>query len=56
MSATRAMERRKQSASQARRRLAQKQVSPAYRPPRGNQELDRSLTDHSVDRLESIVR
>jgi hypothetical protein len=47
---------RRVSTSEAIRRLATKEVAPAYRAPRGNQELDRTMTDESVDRLELVIR
>jgi len=56
MTATRGIESRTRSQQEARKRLRAKQAAPAYRPPRGNQERDRGLTDQSVDRLELLVR
>lgn len=46
---------RRVSTEEALRRLAEKDVAPAYRAPRGNQEIDRGMTDHSVDRLELVM-
>jgi hypothetical protein len=46
---------RRVSTQEALRRLAEKDVAPAYKAPRGNQDLDRGMTDHSVDRLELVV-
>jgi hypothetical protein len=56
MKAARGIESRTSSQHEARKRLREKQVASAYRPPRGNQEQDRALTDHSVGRLEMLVR
>ena len=40
---------------EALRRLAQKEVSPAYRSPRGNQELDQSALAVSVGASERLL-
>jgi hypothetical protein len=43
------------SREEALRRLAQKQVTPAYRPPRGNAELDRDALNISVGASERLL-
>jgi hypothetical protein len=43
------------STKDALERLAAKEVAPAYRAPRGNQDLDRAMTDNSVDRLGQVM-
>ena len=43
------------SRQEALRRLAQKQVTPAYRPPRGNAELDRDALNVSVGASERLL-
>jgi hypothetical protein len=47
--------RRKVSTHEARSRLAAKEVAPAYRSPRGNQDADRRRTDDSADRLHLVL-
>lgn len=37
------------------RRLAEKQVAPAYHGPRGNQEPHRGDLDRSLERFESVL-
>jgi len=37
------------------KRLAQKNVAPAYHGPRGNQEPHRGDLDRSVERFESVL-
>jgi hypothetical protein len=39
----------------ARRRLAEKQAAPAYRPPRGNPDVDQEAMDHSLGRFELVL-
>ena len=56
MAATDAMARRRQSEHEARERLAAKRVQRTYRGPRGNQEIDRAAMDHSLAKLERLVR
>ena len=55
MTATDGRTRRKLSTNEARKRLAAKKAPPAYRGPRGNQELDRAAMDMSVDRFERVL-
>jgi hypothetical protein len=43
------------SREEALRRLAQKKVSPAYRSPRGNAELDREALNVSVGASERLL-
>jgi len=43
------------SREEALRRLAEKQVTPAYRSPRGNQELDREALNVSVGASERLL-
>ena len=43
------------SKEEALRRLAQKEVSPAYRPPRGNADLDRDALAWSVGASERLL-
>jgi hypothetical protein len=43
------------SRNEALRRLAQKKVSPAYRAPRGNAELDREALNVSVGASERLL-
>ena len=43
------------SREEAVRRLAEKKVRPAYRPPRGNQELNRDALDISVGASERLL-
>ena len=43
------------SREEALRRLAQKQVSPAYRPPRGNADVDRDQLALSVGASERLL-
>lgn len=40
---------------EALRRLAQKQVSPAYRSPRGNADIDRNALNVSVGASERLL-
>lgn len=40
---------------EALKRLASKEVAPAYRPPRGNQELDRDALNISVGASERLL-
>jgi len=56
MAATDAKARRRQSEHEARQRLAAKRVQRTYRGPRGNQEVDRAAMEHSLSRLERLVR
>ena len=56
MTATAAMARRRQSEHEARERLAAKPVRRTYRGPRGNQEVDRAAMEHSLAKLERLVR
>ncbi len=43
------------SREEALRRLAQKDVTPAYRPPRGNAEVDREALTVSVGASERLL-
>ena len=43
------------SREEALRRLAQKEVSPAYRPPRGNAAVDRDQLNVSVGASERLL-
>ena len=43
------------SKEEALRRLARKEVSPAYRPPRGNAEVDRQTLSVSVGASERLL-
>jgi hypothetical protein len=43
------------SREEALRRLAQKKVTPAYRAPRGNPEVDRDVLDVSVGASERLL-
>ena len=43
------------SREEALRRLAQKEVSPAYRPPRGNAEIDQEALTVSVGASERLL-
>ena len=43
------------SREEALRRLAQKEVTPAYRSPRGNQDLDRDALNVSVGASERLL-
>jgi hypothetical protein len=43
------------STEEALRRLAQKEVAPAYRPPRGNAEVDREALTLSVGASERLL-
>jgi hypothetical protein len=44
------------STGEARKRLAaKKDVAPAYRSPRGNQQVDQRAIDHERGRLERIL-
>jgi hypothetical protein len=44
------------STGEARRRLAEKKdAAPAYKRPRGNQELDQRAMEHERRRLEAIL-
>jgi hypothetical protein len=43
------------SREEALRRLAEKQVTPAYRPPRGNADLDRDALNVSVGASERLL-
>jgi hypothetical protein len=43
------------SREEALRRLAEKQVTPAYRAPRGNAELDRDALNVSVGASERLL-
>jgi hypothetical protein len=55
MSTTDGRNRRKVASDAARQRLAEKRVAPMHRAPRGNQELDRELMQHSIGRLERVM-
>jgi hypothetical protein len=55
MSTTRPTPARKVSREEALRRLATKQVTPAYRPPRGNAEVDRDQLNVSVGASERLL-
>lgn len=46
---------RRVSREEALRRLADKQVTPAYRPPRGNAEVDRDQLNVSVGASERLL-
>jgi hypothetical protein len=46
---------RRVSREEALRRLATKKVTPAYRPPRGNAELDREALNVSVGASERLL-
>ena len=46
---------RRESTQEAIERLAAKQVKPAYRPPRGNQELDREAMTYALAGLDRVV-
>ena len=46
---------RKVSTRDALRHLADKQVEPAYRSPRGNQELDEDALQHSLGKIELVL-
>jgi hypothetical protein len=52
---TRPNGRQRVSRQEALRRLAEKKVMPAYRPPRGNQELNRDALDISVGASERLL-
>ena len=43
------------SREEALRRLAKKETTPAYRPPRGNQEVDRDALTLSVGASERLL-
>ncbi|MFL5841032.1 MAG: hypothetical protein ACJ77Z_11350 [Thermoleophilaceae bacterium] len=43
------------STDEAMRRLAQKQVAPAYKGPRGNPEPDPQAMEYELRRLEAIL-
>jgi hypothetical protein len=46
---------RRVSREEALRRLAEKKVSPSYRPPRGNAEVDRDQLNVSVGASERLL-
>ena len=52
---TRTTNNRRVSREEALRRLANKQVTPAYRPPRGNAEVDRDQLTVSVGASERLL-
>src|SRR3954447_11952601 len=55
MANTRTAPVRRGSREEAMRRLAQKKVTPAYRPPRGNAEVDRDQLNVSVGASERLL-